>query len=63
MNKTTIGWLKHGDLFKFENRVYRVGHLISNTNSYVACTDIHTHRTTRFHIDLDVEELRKGGAE
>lgn len=63
MSKTTIGWLKRGDLFKFENREYRVGHCISNTNGYVACTEIHTHKVTRFHIDLEVEKLKKGGAE
>lgn len=63
MSKTTIGWLKRGDLFKFDNRVYRVGHCITNTNGYVACTEIYTHKVTRFYIDLEVEEMRKGGAE
>ena len=62
MSKTTIGWLKCGDLFKFENRVYRVGRLIEGTNSYVACVDIHTHKTTRLYIDTTVEDM-KGGAE
>ena len=62
MKKTTIGWLKHGDLFKFENKVYRVGHLISNTNGYVACVDVITHKTTRLYIDTTVDEM-KGGAE
>ena len=62
MSKTTIGWLKHGDLFKFENRVYRVGRLIEGTNSYVACVDIRTHKTTRLYIDTTVEDM-KGGAE
>ena len=63
MNKIPLGWLYTGDLFKFENRVYRVGHCISNTNGYVACTEIHTHKVTRFYIDLEVEKLKKVGTE
>jgi hypothetical protein len=62
MSKTTIGWLKRGDLFKFENKVYRVGNLIEGTNGYVACVDIHTHKTTRLHLDVTVEDM-EGGAE
>ena len=62
MNKTTIGWLNRGDLFRFENRVYRVGNLIEGTNSYVACVDVITHKTTRLYIDTTVETL-EGGAE
>ena len=62
MNKTTLGWLYVGDLFKFDNRVYRVGHCIPNTNGYVACVDIHTHKVTRFSIELEVEKLKKDGA-
>lgn len=58
-----LGWLYKGDLFKFENRVYRVGNLIEGTNGYVACVDIHTHKVTRFSIDLEVKKLRKGGAQ
>lgn len=62
MSKTTIGLLKRGDLFKFDNSVYRVGNLIEGTNGYVACVDIYTHKTTRLYIDTTVEEV-KGGAE
>ena len=61
MSKITIGWLYIGDLFKFENRVYRVGNLIKGTNGYVACVDIHTHKVTRFSSELEVEKLRKDG--
>lgn len=62
MSKTSLGWLHTGDLFMFENRVYRVGHLISNTNSYIACVDVITHKTTRLYIDTTVEDM-KGGEE
>lgn len=62
MSKTTIGLLKRGDLFRFENSVYRVGKLIEGTNGYVACVDIHTHKTTRLYLDTTVEDM-KGGAE
>ena len=62
MSKTTIGLLKRGDLFKFDNSVYRVGNLIEGTNGYVACVDIYTHKTTRLYIDTTVEEV-KGGVE
>ena len=55
MRKTTIGWLRHGDIFTFEGRKYKVGHVIDGTNGYVACTNIETHKVKRLHIDLDVE--------
>lgn len=55
MRKTTIGWLKHGDIFTFNGRQYKVGHVIDGTNGYVACTDIETHKVRRLYIDLDVE--------
>lgn len=37
---TTIGFLRTGDYFEFEDKIYKVGHLISNTNGYVACSDV-----------------------
>ena len=60
MNKITLGWLHTGDLFMYENKVYRAGRLIEGTNSYVACVDVITHKTTRLHIDTDVETLQGG---
>lgn len=53
--KTEIGWLKRGDYFLFEGVIYKVGRLIKNANGYVACTNIHTKKTKRFHIDTEVE--------
>lgn len=62
MSKTSLGCIQIGDIFMFENRVYRAGKLIEGTNGYVACVDIHTHKTTRLYIDTTVEDM-KGGAE
>lgn len=50
-----IGWLRSGDYFLFEGVIYKVGHIIANTNGYVSCTNIHTKKTKRFHIDTTVE--------
>ena len=61
--KKSLGFFKTGELFMFNSRVYRVGHLIRNTNSYVACVDIHTHKTTRLHIDTTVETLKGSRAD
>jgi hypothetical protein len=55
MKTTTIGCLKKGDYFKFEENVYRVGSLISNTNGYVACTNVITKKVSRLYIDTTVE--------
>ena len=55
--KKSLGFFKTGELFMFNGRVYRVGHLISNTNGYVACVDVITHKTTRLYIDVTVETL------
>lgn len=55
MIKTTIGWLRTGDIFTFEGRKYKVGHVIDGTNGYVSCTNIETNKVKRLHIDLDVE--------
>ena len=57
MIKTTIGFIRHNDIFSFDGRKYKVGHVIDGTNGYVACTDIETHKIKRFHIDLDVEVM------
>lgn len=59
MSKTSIGLLRLGDLFMFNGRVYKVGNLIEGTNGYVACVDIHTHKTTRLYIDTTVDEVKK----
>lgn len=55
MVKTTIGFLRHNDIFVFEEHKYKVGHVIDKTNGYVSCTDMKTHKIRRLHIDLDVE--------
>ena len=60
--KKSLGAFRTGEMFMFNGRVYRVGHLISNTNGYVACVDVITHKTTRLYIDVTVEDM-KGGAE
>jgi len=53
----SIGLLCRGDLFEFQGNVYKVGSLIENTNGYVACVDIHTHKVHRFYIDTSVNAL------
>lgn len=58
MSKTSLGCLHTGDSFMFENRVYRAGKLIEGTNGYVACVDIHTHKTTRLYIDTTVDDMK-----
>lgn len=55
MVKTTIGFLRHNDIFVFEERKYKVGHVIDKTNGYVSCKDMATNKIRRLHIDLDVE--------
>lgn len=55
MRKTTIGFLRKGDVFTFHGDRYKVGRLIDGTNSYVACTNVETHKIKRFYIDTDVE--------
>ena len=53
--KTNIGFLKVGDFFYFNGIKYRVGHLIENTNGYVACVDVAAKKVKRFYIDTTVE--------
>ena len=60
--KTSIGCLDLGELFMFNGNIYRVGKFIENTNGYVACVNIHTHKTTRLYFDTTVEDM-KGGKE
>lgn len=55
MRKTNIGFLKHGDVFKYKSETYRAGHVIDGTNGYVSCTNVKAHKTTRFYINLEVE--------
>lgn len=55
MSKTTIGFLRHNDIFEYKGKKYKVGHIIDGTNGYVACTDIETHKVTRLYIDTNVE--------
>lgn len=56
--KTQLGFLKHGDIFEFDGRKYKAGHAVDGTSGYVACTDIKTHKVTRFYIDTYVEVER-----
>ena len=60
MQKTTIGFLRVGDTFFFKGIKYRVGHLIENTNGYVACVNTETKKVTRLYIDTTVEIEQKG---
>lgn len=55
MNKTNIGSLKHGDVFQYKCEMYRVGHVIENTDGYVSCTNIKTRKVERIYIDTEVE--------
>lgn len=59
--KTTIGFLKAGDLFLLDGIKYRVGHLIDK-NGYVACVDANTKEVKRFYIEttVEIEDLGKG---
>lgn len=56
--KTTIGFLKTGELFLHNGIKYKVGHLIEGTNGYVACVDVESRKVKRFYIDTMVEEVR-----
>ena len=59
MSNTCIGCLCVGDLFMYNGRTYRVGHLIEKTNGYVACVDVETHKVTRLYIDTTVTEVKE----
>jgi len=63
MSKTTIGFMHTGEIFEFNGRQYKIGHLIENTNGYVACTDIHTKKTTRLYIDTLVDDMKEADNE
>lgn len=54
---TELGNLRPKDLFKFGDTIYKVGHLINGTNSYVACVNTETHKVTRFYIGTKVEVI------
>lgn len=55
--ETTIGFLRYGDFFLLNGIKYKVGHLIENTNGYVACVDVNTKKVKRFYIDTTVEKI------
>lgn len=55
MNKTNIGFLKHGDVFRYKCEMYRAGYVIENTDGYVSCTNIKTRKVERLYIDTEVE--------
>lgn len=59
--KTTIGFLRSGDIFLLDERTYKVGHIIKNTNSYVACVDITEDKKVvrRFYIDTEVVSIKE----
>ena len=44
MRITQIGFLRTGDIFTYKGRKYKTGHVINDTDGYVACTGIDTHR-------------------
>ena len=54
--KLALGHLKVGDYFIYDGKEYRVGRLIENTNSYVACVD-KDKKVRRIHIDVLVEKV------
>lgn len=53
--KMPLGFLRVGEYFVYDNKVYRVGRLIKNTNGYVACVD-ENKKVRRFYIDDIVEK-------
>jgi hypothetical protein len=55
MKKTELGCLHTGDVFELNNKTYKVGHYISNSNGYVACTDLQMGKVKRIYIGTDVE--------
>ena len=59
-NKLALGQLKVGDYFIYEGKEYRVGRLIENTNSYVACVD-EDKKVRRIYIDTLVEKVGEIG--
>lgn len=59
MKKTKIGFLRVGDFFWLDGIKYKVGHLIENTNGYVACVEVETKKVRRLYIDTDVEVIGK----
>lgn len=63
MARTAIGFLKLGELFSLEGRIYKVGHCCRNTCGYVACTDMKTSKVTRFYIDTTVDDMREADNE
>ena len=54
--KLPIGFLRVGEYFVYDNKVYRVGKLIKNTYGYVACVD-ENNKVRRFYIDDIVEKV------
>lgn len=52
---TRIGFLCKGDIFIFEGKKYQVIKLIENSNGYVSCLDVESKKSTRLHLDVDVE--------
>ena len=60
--RTSIGFLRKGEIFKFEGKEYKVGSLIDGTNGYVACTDVESEKVKRLYIDTMVE-VEKAGVE
>lgn len=56
---TNLGFLRTNDHFVLNGKEYKVGHVIDNTNGYVACTDIETKKVKRIYIDTEVEEVRR----
>ena len=55
-NKLALGYLKRGDYFIYEDKEYKVGRSIENTNGYVACVD-KDKKVRRIYIDTLVEKV------
>lgn len=55
----TLGMLRLGSYFRFigENTVYKVGHYITGTCGYIACSNQTTKKVIRVYFDTNVVEV------
>lgn len=56
--KTILGFMRSGEYFLLDGVKYKIGHIIKNTNGYIACTD-EEHKVKRVHIDTLVEKVKE----
>lgn len=54
-----LGYLRHNDMFKFENETYRVGHTDGQGLGWVICTNVKTNKIKKIHIDSPVEVVKE----